>query len=428
MMRFALEEREMLELVALVRPGADAIAMRSGTDEDASDRGGSGSAPNDEGGTLADVAEAFARIAWTVLAEPGDEDAGRVLAGLGAATALDLLLAGVDEDGFRGALLDAGGAEPLRDLATSLARWAPRLSARSVVRAIEQSARFDAALVLPDDEDWPVGLAGLGYGAPTALWIRGDRARLAMLGRSVAIVGARAATGYGEHVAAELAVGVAERGVAVLSGGAYGIDRAAHRGTLAVDGLTAAILAGGLDRLYPAGNEQLFHRIIERGLMLAEVPCGVPPTKFRFLARNRLLAAIAQGVVVVEAGVRSGSINTAGHAAQIGRPIGAVPGPVTSPASAGCHRLLREFPAVCVTGVDDVMAMIGEAAPFDEEPFLRPDDRILRVLDALRPRKARAALEIARLAGLAEPEVLAVLGPLELAGRVRRGELGWTLG
>jgi len=297
-----------------------------------------------------------------------------------------------------------------------------------VVRAIEQAARFGVTLAMPGDGDWPAGLGDLGPGAPIALWIRGDRRRLAGLERSVAIVGARAATGYGEHVATELAAGVAERGVAVLSGGAYGIDRAAHRGALAVEGATAAILAGGLDRYYPAGNEQLLQRIGERGLLLAEVPCGVPPTKIRFLSRNRLLAAMSRAVVVVEAGLRSGSLNTAGHAAQIGRPLGAVPGPVTSPASAGCHRLLREFPATCVTSTDEVLAIIGEADPVEEAPFLRLDDRAVRLLDALRPRKALAPIELARRSGLGEAEVLALLGPLELAGRARRGELGWTLG
>ena len=413
MTRFRHDERELVELVSLVRP-------RRG--EDAGDEG---TEPTDAG--FEAVAETFARIAWTVLAEPGDEDAGRLLAAIGPAPALDLLLADADADAFLAAIRDARSDAP-RDLDTSLRRWRPRLSARSVVRAIEQSARFGVTLAIPADPDWPAGLEDLGPGAPAALWLRGERVHLAALGRSVAIVGARAATGYGEHVGTGLAADVAERGLAVVSGGAYGIDAAAHRGALAAEGLTAAVLAGGLDRMYPSGNEQLFARVLERGLLLAEVPCGVPPTKIRFLARNRLLAAIARAVVVVEAGVRSGSLNTAAHAAQIGRPIGAVPGPVTSPASAGCHRLLREFPATCVTSADDIVALIGEAPSRVNDPFDRPDERIVRVLDALRPRKARGSLEIARLSGLAETEVLALLGPLELTGRARRGEAGWTLG
>jgi len=417
-MRFRHDERELVELVSLVRPGSRGL-------EALGEPGGDGG--RDVTGFEA-VADAFARIAWTVLAEPGDEEAGWILRAIGPAMALDLLLADAPEAAFEAALEASEEPDASRDLATSVARWRPRLSARSVVRAIEQSARFGATVAFPGDADWPAGLADLGDGAPVALWLRGDRAHLEGLGRSVAIVGARAATGYGEHVATELAVGIVDRGAAVLSGGAYGIDGAAHRGALAADGLTAAVLAGGLDRMYPSGNEQLFARILERGLLLAEVPCGVPPTKVRFLARNRLLAAMARAVVVVEAGVRSGSLNTAGHAAQIGRPIGAVPGPVTSPASAGCHRLLREFPAVCVTHADDVMSLMGEPEPVETEPFGRPEDRVLRVLDALRPRKARGSLELARLSGLAETEVLAVLGPLELAGQVRRGERGWTRG
>ncbi len=401
---FALEERQVLGLVASVRPV-------SGSDPESTDPGS--------------ATELFARMAWTVIAEPGDQDAGLVVDSLGAAGSLRLLLAGADADGMAGALTDAGAVEPPRDLELSLRRWAQRLSARSVMLGIEQAARFGVTIVTPADPDWPAGLGDLGHGAPIALWLRGRRSALAELGRAVAIVGARAATGYGEHVATELAVGVADRDVAVVSGGAYGIDGVAHRGALAAEGLTVAALAGGLDRFYPAGNERLFERILERGLLLAEVPPGVPPTKIRFLTRNRLLAAMSRAVVVVEAGLRSGSLNTAGHAAQIGRPIGAVPGPVTSPTSAGCHRLLREFPSTCITSAEDVMALLGEDEP-GEAAFERPDERTVRVLDELRPRAGREASEIARRSGLAESEVLAVLGPLELAGRVRRAARGWT--
>ena len=416
----------MVELVTRVRRTPDGPDTAGGDGS-----AGGGAVPASglvEADDFAGIADAFARAAWTVLAEPGDRDAGRLIAGLGAAAALDVLLADAGPETIAGMLAEAGQAEPLHDPAISLQRWRTRRSARSVVLALEQSARFGATLALPSDPDWPAGLADLGDGAPFALWLRGQRGGLDRLDRSIAVVGARAATGYGEHVAAELAVGIVDHGFVVLSGGAYGIDRAAHRGALAAEGFTAAILAGGLDRFYPAGNEQLFRRVIERGLLLAEVPCGVPPTRIRFLSRNRLLAAISQAVVVVEAGLRSGSLNTAAHAAQIGRPIGAVPGPVTSAASAGCHRLLREFPSTCVTNADDVAMLVGAPPPMMDEPFLRPDERIVRVLDSLRPRKARGALEIARLSGLAEPEVLAVLGPLELEGRVQRGELGWTLG
>ncbi|MDF2576486.1 MAG: dprA, partial [Agromyces sp.] len=169
-------------------------------------------------------------------------------------------------------------------------------------------------------------------------------------GRSIALVGARAATGYGEHVTMEASAGLVDRGFAIVSGGAYGIDGMAHRAALASRGVTVAFLAGGVDRFYPLGHEALLARIADTGAVVSELPCGSAPTKWRFLQRNRLIAAAADATVVLEAGMRSGSLNTAGHAAALGRPLGAVPGPVTSPASAGCHRLLREFDAVCVVG------------------------------------------------------------------------------
>ena len=170
-------------------------------------------------------------------------------------------------------------------------------------------------------------LGDLEAHAPFALWVRGDPRRLAALDRSIALVGARAATGYGEHVTIEAASGLVDRGFAIVSGAAYGIDGAAHRAALASQGTTVAVLAGGLDRFYPSGHEQLLGRIADRGVVVAEVPPAPTPTKWRFLLRNRLIAALSGATVVVEAGWRSGSLNTAGHAATLGRPLGAVPGP-----------------------------------------------------------------------------------------------------
>ena len=170
------------------------------------------------------------------------------------------------------------------------------------------------------------GVLRAGRRAPLALWIRGDARHFGRLDRSVALVGARAATGYGEHVAMESAAGLSDRGFVIVSGGAYGIDAAAHRAALASEGVTVAFLAGGVDRLYPAGNSELLRRIASEGVLVAELPPGSAPTRWRFLMRNRLIAAAASATVVVEAGRRSGSLNTAGHAAQMGRPLGAVPG------------------------------------------------------------------------------------------------------
>ena len=191
-----------------------------------------------------------------------------------------------------------------------------------------------------------------------------------MAQRAAAVVGTRAATAYGEHVAADLAAGLAERDVAVVSGGAYGIDGAAHRAALAADGITVAVLAGGLDVPYPAGHSALLHRIGQHGLLLTEYPPGVRPARHRFLTRNRLVAAVAGAAVVVEAGLRSGAANTAAWARALGRVVAAVPGPVTSSASAGCHALLRNG-AELVTRADDVVELvgrIGELAPEEPRP------------------------------------------------------------
>ncbi len=247
--------------------------------------------------------------------------------------------------------------------------------------------------------------------------------------RSIALVGARAATGYGEHVAVELAADLVGRGATIVSGAAYGIDGAAHRAAMSAGGMTVALLAGGADRPYPAGHTELIGRIAASGAVVSEVPCGSTPTKWRFLQRNRLIAALSEATVVVEAGSRSGSLNTAGHAAALARPLGAVPGPVTSAASAGCHRLLREFDARCVTNADEVMELIG-AAPatlFDMPPGGSSDhtDDTTRVTDAMSFRSWRETTDIARRCGLSSSDVAAILGLLALGGEVERGTAGW---
>jgi DNA processing protein len=225
-------------------------------------------------------------------------------------------------------------------------------------------------------------------------------------------------------VATELAAGAAAAGVVIVSGAAYGIDGAAHRGALASGGVTVALLAGGVDRPYPAGHTDLLRRITAQGAVVAETPCGTAPSKWRFLARNRLIAALSDATVVVEAGMRSGSLNTAAHAATLGRPLGAVPGPVTSAASAGCHRLLREFDATCITRVHDALELLGfEARDPSREPV--PDRDLSRLLDAASARTSRDAAELARLSGLSVREAEARIGLAVLAGHLLPADGGW---
>ncbi|WP_243225411.1 DNA-processing protein DprA [Microbacterium sp. CIAB417] len=373
----------------------------------------------------ADADEVLARAAWSVVAEPGDGTAGALIAGLGAVGALTAALADVRRPRAEAAAIDAlGGAGGAKLLRVARERWQPRADVESVRAALGTASEIGARLLMPDGPDWPSALDDLGEHAPVLLWVRGDPAHLARR-PSVAVVGARAASSYGESVTAELAGDLAAAGALVVSGGAYGIDGVAHRAALGVGGTTVAFLAGGIDRAYPVGHHQLFERIIERGAVAAEVPCGTAPTKWRFLARNRLIAALGGATVVVEAGWRSGSLNTAGHAASLGRPIGAVPGPITSAASAGCHRLLREYDAICVTTAAEVRELWGDHAPAAPDAAVRPDPDTTRLLDALSTRTAVSPYEIARRSGLAVDRVRGLLGMLELDGVTSRRENGW---
>lgn len=307
---------------------------------------------------------------------------------------------------------------------------------------LEMLQRRGGRLITPDDDEWPT-LAFAAFGGapvrdkpqgrpPLALWVIGPVRLDGIAERSAAIVGTRAATAYGEHVAAELSAGLVERDVAVVSGGAYGIDGAAHRAALAAEGITVAVLAGGLDVLYPAGHSALLHRISQEGLLVSEYPPGVRPARHRFLTRNRLVAALSGATVVVEAALRSGAASTAAWARALGRVVCAVPGPITSMASAGCHALVRSG-AELVTRADEVVEMVGRAGEFAEDPP-RPTDVLdalsdaeLQVYEALPGRGVRTADEIAVAAGLPAATVLGPLAMLEIAGLVQREEGRWRL-
>ncbi|WP_334147817.1 DNA-processing protein DprA [Microbacterium sp.] len=365
-------------------------------------------------------ADAIARAAWSVIAEPGDGVAGTLISQVGAVEAMRFAL----DDRLRSG--SAGGVSfPRADRALKEARdrWRLRASTHGVRDALEGARDVGATLLLPGDVSWPTSLDDLGANAPSALWVRGD-ARLLAPGPHLSIVGARASSSYGELIAAEISGDLADSGTVIVSGGAYGIDGAVHRAALGVDGSTVAFLAGGVDRAYPAGHASLFRRIAEQGAVVSELPCGAAPTKWRFLARNRLIAALGDATVVVEAGWRSGSLNTAGHASTLGRPLGAVPGPVTSAASAGCHRLLREYDAVCVTSSADVRELCGHGDA--SGATARADDpRQVRLLDAMSARTAVTSAELSRRSGLAKDTVSSMLGLLELDGVVERAGEGW---
>lgn len=412
MAEFGLNGREMRALIAPLRsPAAESSAS--------------------------DDAELFARAAWTGIAEPGDRGAGLLVAALGAATALSALIDHWPTARIVEAVDPAAraGRDALaHEISAALARWRPRTNSAAAVRALQSAARIGCRLAVPGDAEWPLGVDDLGVHAPIALWWRGREESMTAMARSLALVGARAATGYGEHVAMEASAGLVDRGFAIVSGAAYGIDGMVHRSALASGGVTVAFLAGGLDRFYPSGHDALLTRIVESGAVISELPCGAAPTRWRFLQRNRLIATSSQATVVLEAGHRSGSLNTAGHAAAAGRPLGAVPGPVTSPASAGCHRLLRDFDARCVTSAAEMAELVDVFADADAGggpdtaragggDAANPDQ--LRVLDALSTRSGREVNDIAVRSGLSPLAVITALGALEQDGRVGNGEHGW---
>jgi DNA processing protein len=351
---------------------------------------------------------------WSRLTEPGDLDAAAFVARHGPAVALGRMLAGGDGD------------------PAVKARWFVRLPGADPRRDLAVLRRFGGRLVVPGDAEWPEALDLLGNRRPFCLWVRGPLDLAAVSSRAVAVVGARASTEYGETLATELGFGCAERGVAVVSGAAYGIDAAAHDGALGAEGATVAVLACGVDRSYPSGNGPLLDRIALDGLIVSEVPPGSSPTRNRFVHRNRLIAALACATVVVEAGWRSGASITAREAAELGRPVGAVPGPVTSAASVGCHRLLREG-AVCVTAVEDVLELVDPIGTVDPprraraEPAIHDDlpEEDVRVLDALPLRRPVPEALLLDPAGLDRATVAASLGRLELLGLAERGPAGW---
>lgn len=380
-------------------------------------------------------ADRTARITWSLLAEPSDPVALLLRAALGPAAALELVDAGTEEtllqalDGHvpRDTAEPAGSSSRAR-AARALERWRSRRARIDVDRVRADAARRGIRILIPQDPQWPALLNDLQHTAPHCLWVHGPGDLASLTGaRTVALVGSRASTPYGEDTAASLAAAFAAGGGTVVSGGAYGIDAAAHRGALAAeDGATLAVLAGGLDSLYPRGNSQLLERIRARHLLVSEAPPGTAPTRWRFLARNRLIAALSQATVVVEASWRSGALSTARLADQLSRPVGAVPGPVTSAASAGSHRLLRERGAVLITEPADVLDLLpggpaageGSHAVQDELDLLSPSDR--RVLDAVPPRSSIAEHRVAEEIGFSVAEVEAGLARLALLGLVTR--------
>lgn len=370
------------------------------------------------------VTDREARAGLSRIAEPGDVDVAAAVRSAGAVEVWEALRRGVpvgrvSQGVLPGIALRADGHDPGDDLAAA--------------------AAAGARLVCPGDAEWPTERlawepVGLLDPPPLALWVRGRWPLDEVVERSVAVVGARAATSYGAHVAGTLSVGLAERGASVVSGGAYGIDAAAHRGALAAGAApTVAVLACGVDVTYPRGNDRLLGEVAATGLVVSELAPGSHPTRRRFLVRNRLIAALSLGTVVVEAALRSGSLATLERARLLHRHVMAVPGPVTSGMSAGCHVELRSG-AVCVTSAAEVLDLVGAIGEDADTPGRGPVDvrdglseTVRRVLEALPVRRACGVSALAARAGVAPLVVQQVMPPLVAHGLAERTADGWRV-
>lgn len=369
------------------------------------------------------TAEHRAAAAWSAVCEPGDIRAKTIVTHFGYREALEHL------DYLAGHSID--DADTIREtfapvsLGASVAAvqgWVLRYRDLNLEMELDWLRHLGGTLLIPGDASWPTQLDILQSSAPLALWVRGHAVALtdARTRGAVALVGARAASRYGTKIAEEIAYELAERGVWVISGGAYGIDAAAHRGALAATGKTISVQAGGLGELYPAMNASLFSQIEHSGAIISESPCSMRPAKRLFLIRNRLIAALSQAVVVVEAGQRSGAVSTANHGLDQGREVAAVPGPVTSMSSVGCHNLIRQGAAL-VTCAKDILELLtvvpAQSEPETETLFSGLDANGVKVIDSLHPTHWQSVEQIARAAGLGIATVRQVLGLLELCAK-----------
>ena len=365
----------------------------------------------------------FACASWSLICEPGDMIAGLLRADLGPIESLILVIKGADAASIVKQLSNDQSPNLTKTLTECLEVWRRRVRQADVFRSLEILRRIGGTLVTPQSSYWPEQLNDLQSGAPAALWLLGDPKRLLELSESVAVVGSRIVSEYGKAVTKDVVNTLVKDGKPIVSGGAIGIDAVSHQRTLELKGLTLAVMAGGIDRLYPTQNLELFKQIAKTGLIISEVAPGVSPTKWRFLQRNRLIAALSQATVVIEAGFRSGTINTAGHANELGRPVGAVPGPINSVRSAGCHQLIKDGRAQLISVPSDLKELCGESDYFEKD-FTSLGHWELRALDSLGDQE-RSIAEVSKVSGLTSFEAKTGLNRLAKLGLATPTSNGW---
>ena len=373
------------------------------------------------------LTEVTAAVVFSHLAEPGDRFMGALQEAVGFGAALEILTSGKDFKAAASAL-PSEAAHELADIfrtdiqilwRNALERWAPRLDQADILGSLRQAADLGANVLTRESVLFPNGMADLGHGMPAVLWCKGNSEMLSAE-FPVAIVGTRNATRYGAEVCADLTQTAAEHELVTVSGGAYGIDAIVHQATLNAHGNTVAFLAGGLANLYPKGNLSLLERVAAHGLLVAEQPPATTPAKWRFLMRNRLIAAMARGTVVVQAGKTSGALSTANHAISLDRPVGVVPGPIDSPHSVGCHDLLNNHPGQVrlIARPSEILELAGiSVLGASAAPSLGILER--RALDTFSAGPLES-WEVQRLAGLTVRETQIALGSLQLSDHVTR--------
>jgi DNA processing protein len=366
----------------------------------------------------------FAAATWSLICEPGDTISGLLRSTLGFEESLLQVVSGVTAKEIAKELREYSNALDVEQaIANKLEVWRSRALQGDVYQCFQSLRQLGGKLITSQSEYWPKQLDDLGFGSPPALWFIGDIRHFRNLHNSVAVVGSRVCSDYGVQVTKDIVKNLVQSGQPIVSGGALGIDAVAHQAAISNRGTTVAVMAGGLDRLYPAQNIELFKEITKTGLLISEVAPRVFPTKWRFLQRNRLIAALSCATVVIEAGVRSGTINTVGHANELGRPVGAVPGPITSVRSAGCHQLIKDGRAQLLSIPSDLRDLCGETEYF-ERSFESLSQWEVRALDSLST-QPKSIAEISKYSGLSSFEAETGLAKLAKAGLASHTSNGW---